>query len=102
VDGSFRAAKNFYQGISNRCIPLSLKQLQLAGCCNFTREGIKAATLLTHHAGIDVTELVTSSAALLATLQNAGPEKIGDWVVSNGARASEDEALRLPKIMRVD
>jgi len=21
----------------NRCIPLSLKQLQLAGCCNFTR-----------------------------------------------------------------
>jgi len=56
--------------------------LQLAGCCNFTREGIKAATLLTHHAGIDEQ---TSGAALLATLQNAGPEKIGDWVVSNGA-----------------
>jgi len=34
------------------------------------------------HAGIDVTELVTSSAALLATLQNAGPEKIGDWVAT--------------------
>jgi predicted metal-dependent hydrolase len=96
--------RTFYQGILQIAVSLyHLSNCNWRGAVILLGEGInKLQRYSPTHAGIDVAELVTSSAALLAKLQNAGPEKIGDWVVSNGARASEDEALRLPKIMRID
>jgi hypothetical protein len=52
------------------------------------------------YSGIDVDELLIQSAELLKTLQQAGPEN--HWVVGNGAIATENSALPLPSIVRVD
>ncbi len=50
------------------------------------------------YAGIDVDELLISSAAMLTALQAAGPEKIGDWILDNGGIALP-EALQIPTIV---
>ena len=96
--------KTFYQGILQIAVALyHLSNCNWRGTVILLGEGInKLQRYSPSYAGIDVAELVASSAALLAKLQHAGPEKIGDWVVSNRALASEDEALRLLSILRID
>ncbi len=96
--------KTFYQGILQIAVALyHLSNCNWRGTVILLGEGInKLQRYSPSYAGIDVAELVSSSAALLAKLQHVEPEKIGDWVVSNRALASEDESLRLLSILRID
>lgn len=95
--------KTFYQGVLQIAVALyHLGNSNWRGGVILLGEGInRLRRYLPTYAGIDVDELLTQSAALLTALQQAGPEKIGDWVRGNNAIAisTEDEALHLPQII---
>lgn len=95
--------KTFYQGILQIAVALyHLGNANWRGAVILLGEGInRLRRYPATYAGIDVDELLTSSAALLTALQQAGPEKIGDWIVGEGVMANED-TLCLPSIIRVD
>jgi uncharacterized protein len=96
--------KTFYQGILQIAVALyHLGNSNWRGAVILLGEGInRLRRYPPTYAGIDVDELLTNSAALLRALQQAGPEKIGNWIVGNGANAGADEALPLPRIVQVD
>jgi len=96
--------KTFYQGILQIAVALyHLGNSNWRGSVILLGEGInRLRRYPPTYAGIDVDELLTSSAALLTALQQAGPEKIGNWIVGNGANAGADEALPLLRIVQVD
>lgn len=96
--------KTFYQGILQIAVALyHLGNSNWRGAVILLGEGInRLRRYPPTYAGIDVDELLTSSAALLTALQQAGPEKIGNWIVGNGANAGADEALPLLRIVQVD
>ena len=96
--------KTFYQGILQIAVALyHLGNSNWRGAVILLGEGInKLQRYPPTYAGIDVDELLTSSAALLTALHQAGPEKIDNWIVGNCANAGADEALPLPRIVQVD
>ena len=92
--------KTFYQGILQIAVALyHLGNSNWRGAVILLGEGInKLRRYPDTYAGIDVDELLISSAAMLTALQAAGPEKIGDWILDNGGIALH-EALQLPTIV---
>lgn len=92
--------KTFYQGILQIAVALyHLGNSNWRGAVILLGEGInKLQRYPPTYAGIDVDELLTSSAAMLIALQQAGPEKISDLIVTTGATPS-DLPLQLPKIV---
>ena len=92
--------KTFYQGILQIAVALyHLGNSNWRGAVILLGEGInKLRRYPDTYAGIDVDELLISSAAMLTALQSAGPEKIGDWILDNGA-ITLPEALQLPRIV---
>ncbi len=94
--------KTFYQGILQIAVALyHLSNSNWQGAVILLGEGIsRLRRYPATYAGIDTDELLTSSATLLAALQQSGPERIGDWVVSPNAIATADETLRLPHIFQ--
>lgn len=92
--------KTFYQGILQIAVALyHLGNSNWRGAVILLGEGInKLRRYPDTYAGIDVNELLISSAAMLTALQAAGPEKIGDWILDNGGIALP-EALQLPTIV---
>jgi predicted metal-dependent hydrolase len=96
--------KTFYQGILQIAVALyHLGNYNWRGAVILLGEGInKLQRYPPTYAEIDVDGLLTSSAALLTALQQAGADKIGDWIVGNGAISMPggDQALRLPCIIR--
>lgn len=92
--------KTFYQGILQIAVALyHLGNSNWRGAVILLGEGInKLRRYPDTYAGIDVDELLISSAAMLTALQAAGPEKIGDWILDNGGIALP-EALQLPTIV---
>jgi len=95
--------KTFYQGILQIAVALyHLGNSNWRGAVILLGEGInRLRRYPPTYAGIDVDELLISSAAMLTALQQAGPEKIGDWIIGNGgiALSNEEQALRLPKLI---
>jgi predicted metal-dependent hydrolase len=95
--------KTLYQGILQIAVALyHLGNSNWRGAVILLGEGInRLRRYPPTYAGIDVDELLTSSAAMLTALQQAGPEKIGDWIIGNGGIAlpNEDQSLRLPKLI---
>ena len=95
--------KTFYQGILQIAVALyHLGNSNWRGAVILLGEGISRLRRYSpNYATIDVEKLLTSSAALLAALQQAGPEKIGERLLGNGAIATpgEDEALLFPTIV---
>lgn len=71
--------KTFYQGILQIAVAFyHLGNCNWRGSVILLGEGInKLQRYSPTYAGIDVEELLTSSAALLMELQRAGPEKVG-------------------------
>lgn len=96
--------KTFYQGILQIAVALyHLGNSNWRGSVILLGEGInRLRRYPPTYAGIDVDELLTNSAALLTALQQAGPEKVGNWIVGNGANAGADEALPLLRIVQVN
>lgn len=92
--------KTFYQGILQIAVALyHLGNSNWRGAVILLGEGInKLRRYPDTYAGIDVDELLISSAAMLTALQQAGPDKIADWIVDNGTFALP-EALQLPTIV---
>ena len=92
--------KTFYQGILQIAVALyHLGNSNWRGAVILLGEGInKLHRYPATYAGIDVDELLISSAAMLTALQAAGPEKISDWILDNGGIALP-EALQLPTIV---
>ena len=98
--------KTFYQGILQIAVAFyHLGNSNWRGTVILLGEGInRLQRYPPTYAEIDLDELLASSAALLTALQQAGPEKISDWVGASNAvaTASEDEIWRLPRIIRID
>lgn len=94
--------KTFYQGILQIAVGFyHLGNSNWRGAVILLGEGInRLQRYPSTYSGIDVDELLIQSAELLKTLQQAGPEN--NWVVGNGAIATESLALPLPRIVRVD
>ncbi len=93
--------KTFYQGILQIAVALyHLGNSNWRGAVILLGEGInRLQRYPATYAGIDVEELLTSSAAMLTVLQQAGPEKISDWIVTTGAMPSDAPPLQLPRIV---
>lgn len=96
--------KTFYQGILQIAVALyHLGNSNWRGTVILLGEGMnRLRRYPPTYAGIDVDELLTSSAALLTALHQSGPEKIGNWIVGNCAISDANEALPLPRIVQVD
>jgi hypothetical protein len=96
--------KAFYQGILQIAVGLyHLGNSNWRGAVILLGEGInRLQRYPATYSGIDVDELLSQSAALLTALQQAEPEKIGDWVIGNGVLAMGNVTLPLPSIIRVD
>lgn len=77
--------KTFYQGILQIAVALyHLSNLNWRGAVILLGEGIhRLQRYPSTYAGVDVDELLASSAALLTVLQQAGPEKVSDLIVGN-------------------
>ncbi len=84
--------KTFYQGILQLAVALyHLGNANWRGAVILLGEGIhRLQGYLPIFSGIDVAELVDASSHLLAQLQQAGPEKVGDWVVTEEFNANSD------------
>ena len=95
--------KTFYQGILQIAVALyHLTNSNWRGCVVLLGEGMhRLRRYPSTYTGIDVDELLTSSAVLLTVLQQSGSEKIGEWVVGNGLVSRDHEALSLPKVTQV-
>ena len=96
--------KAFYQGILQIAVGLyHLGNLNWRGAVILLGEGInRLRRYPANHSEIDVDELLDQSAAVLMALQQAGPEKVNEWVMGNGAIATGNTTLPLPKILRID
>ena len=92
--------KSFYQGILQIAVALyHLGNSNWRGAVILLGEGInKLQRYPPTYAGIDVDELLTSSAAMLIALQQAGPEKISNWIITTGAMPGDASPLKFPKI----
>lgn len=90
--------KTFYQGILQIAVALyHLGNSNWRGAVILLGEGINRLQRYSPtYAGIDVDDLLNSSAVMLTVLQQAGPEKISDW--SGGAMPSNSS---LPRIVPV-
>lgn len=80
--------KTFYQGILQIAVALyHLSNSNWRGAVILLGEGInRLRRYPATYAGIDVDQLLTSSTAMLTALQQAGPEKIGNWILGNEAQ----------------
>lgn len=92
--------KTFYQGILQIAVALyHLGNSNWRGAVILLGEGINR---LQHYppayAGIDIDDLLTSSAVMLTALQQTGPEKISDW---SGGGAMPSNESSLPRIVPV-
>ena len=77
--------KTFYQGVLQIAVALyHLSNSNWRGAVILLGEGIhRLQRYPPTYAGIDVDELLASCAALLTSLQQAGPEKVSDLIVGN-------------------
>lgn len=93
--------KTFYQGVLQVAVGLyHLGNQNWHGAVILLGEGIKRLDKYpSTYGGIDVDELIISSADLLKTLQQAGAEKVGTWQLGKEAIATETSTLPLPKIV---
>ncbi|OKH28503.1 DUF309 domain-containing protein [Chroogloeocystis siderophila] len=84
--------KTFYQGILQLAVALyHLGNANWRGAVILLGEGINRLQRYSPiFSGIDVEELVDRSSHLLAQLQQAGSEKIGDWIVTEEFNANSD------------
>ena len=103
--------KTFYQGILQIAVAIyHLGNSNWRGAVILLGEGInRLGRYPPTYGGIDVDHLLASSATLLTALQHSGPEKIDQSIVvaltpttPACKMVSEDQALRLPKIIKVD
>ncbi|MDV2996326.1 MAG: hypothetical protein N4J56_005980 [Chroococcidiopsis sp. SAG 2025] len=93
--------KTFYQGVLQVAVGLyHLGNNNWHGAVILLGEGVKRLDRYpSAYSGIDVDELIISSADLLKTLQQAGAEKVGTWQLGKDAIATETSTLPLPKIV---
>lgn len=77
--------KTFYQGILQIAVAhYHLSNSNWRGAVILLGEGIyRLRRYPSTYAGVDVDQLLTSSAALLTALQQAGPEKVSDSIVGD-------------------
>ena len=96
--------KTFYQGVLQIAVGLyHLGNSNWHGAVILLGEGIKRLDKYPGtYGGIDVDELIISSADLLKTLQQAGAEKVSTWQLGKDAIATEASTLPLPKIVPAD
>lgn len=96
--------KTFYQGILQIAVALyHLTNSNWRGAVVLLGEGMnRLRRYPSTYTGIDIDELLDSSAVLLTVLQQSGPEKVGEWAVGNGLVSSANVALSLPRIKQVD
>ncbi|MBV9390128.1 MAG: DUF309 domain-containing protein [Chroococcidiopsidaceae cyanobacterium CP_BM_ER_R8_30] len=94
--------RKFLQGVLQIAVALyHLGNYNWQGAVTLLGEGIsRLRRYPATYAEIDVDELLTSSATLLAALQQSGPDKVREWVIGKDAIASSDEVLPLPHILR--
>ncbi|MBV8887956.1 MAG: DUF309 domain-containing protein [Chroococcidiopsidaceae cyanobacterium CP_BM_RX_35] len=94
--------RNFLQGVLQIAVALyHLGNQNWQGTVTLLGEGIsRLRRYPAAYAEIDVDELLTSSATLLAALQQSGPEQVREWVVGKDAITRADEVLPLPHILR--
>ncbi|MBN3872428.1 MAG: DUF309 domain-containing protein [Nostoc sp.] len=87
--------KTFYQGILQIAVALyHLENLNWRGAVILLGEGSnRLQRYPSSYGGIDVDELLSQSAVLLATLQKIGPDKIAD------SDLGENQVLSLPRIV---
>lgn len=96
--------KTFYQGILQIAVGIyHLSNSNWRGAVILLGEGInRLRRYPDSYSGIDVDELLSQSVVLLKTLQETGAEKVSEWVIGDGAIASENITLLLPNIIRVE
>jgi len=96
--------KTFYQGVLQIAVGLyHLGNGNWHGAVILLGEGIKRLDKYPGaYSGIDVDELIISSADLLKTLQQAGAEKVSTWQLGEDTIATETSTLPLPKIVPAD
>lgn len=97
--------KSFYQAVLQIAVGIyHLSNSNWRGAVILLGEGInRLQRYLPTYAEIDVDELLEQSLELLTALQQAGPEKITDWVVGDNqiAIANQKQVLPLPKIQQL-
>ena len=93
--------KTFYQGILQIAVGIyHLSNSNWRGAVILLGEGInRLQPYPSTYSGIDVDQLLSQSAVLLTTLQQTGPEKVGDWVIGDGAIALENLTVSFPSIV---
>lgn len=93
--------KTFYQGVLQVAVGLyHLGNGNWRGAVILLGEGIKRLDRYpSTYSGIDIDELIISSADLLKALQQAGAEKVSTWQLGKDAIATEMMTLPLPKIV---
>jgi len=102
--------KRFYQGVLQIAVACyHLGNLNWRGAVVLLGEGIaRLGEYQPVYDGIDVTDLLTQSIALLQALQQAGSEQVADLVkqlaaAETGVESGGSKAVsRLPKILRVE
>jgi len=98
--------KRFYQGVLQIAVACyHLGNHNWRGAVILLGEGIaRIKDYQPIYEGIEVTELLTQSVALLQALQQAGPEKITDFVaeIQGVAAVTLTNGCQLPKIQKVD
>lgn len=92
--------KKFYQGVLQIAVACyHLRNLNWRGAAILLGEGIgRIRAYEPVYSGIDVSNLSDQSASLLAALQQAGAERVGDFV----EQLEQDNGSSLPKILRVN
>ncbi|MBD1921060.1 DUF309 domain-containing protein [Microcoleus sp. FACHB-831] len=90
--------KKFYQGVLQIAVGCyHLRNLNWRGSAILLGEGIgRIRNYEPVYSGIDVSNLLDKSASLLAALQQAGAENVGDFV----EQLDRDNGSSLPKILR--
>lgn len=90
--------KKFYQGVLQIAVGCyHLRNLNWRGAAILLGEGIgRIRNYEPVYSGIDVSNLLDKSASLLAALQQAGAEHVGDFV----EQLDRDNGSSLPKILR--
>ncbi len=93
--------KRFYQGVLQIAVGCyHLGNLNWRGAVILLGEGMRRLEAYEPaYSGIDVTKLREQSAELLTALQQAGAENVVDFVEQ---MQQDDDASRLPKIVRVE
>jgi len=102
---SVEPEKKFYQGVLQIAVALyHLGNYNWRGAVTLLGEGIvKLRYYQPTYADIDVDKLVEQSAELLSALQQAGAEKIAEFVQhfeTKGTYPGGDQILQVPKIVK--